>query len=108
MLLDFAPASVRALRESESIAPNDHAILQDHSISDPAVFPHHGLRMRQELVSYFHIFIEGHQAMKHGVSPNFHSFIDEAVGPDVGAFADPCRLATTAVGRNPGKYSCGA
>src|SRR5882762_5988653 len=92
MLLDFVPAPVRALRESESIAPNDHAILQDHSISDPAVFPHHGLRMRQELVSYFYVFIEGHQAMKHGVSPNFHAFIDETVGPDVGAFADPCRF----------------
>src|SRR6266436_903841 len=93
MLLDFVPAPIRALRESESIAPNDHAILQDHSISDPAAFPHHGLRMRQELVSYFYVFIEGHQAMTHGLSPNFHSRLDEAAGPGVGAFADPCRFS---------------
>ncbi len=26
--------------------------------------------------------------MKHGVAANFHPFVDEAVGPDVGAFAD--------------------
>src|ERR1700687_1045653 len=86
MLQDFVPAPIRALRKSEPIASDDHAALQDHSISDAAVFSHDGLRMREEIVSNLYVSIESHQAMKHGVSPDFHSLIDEAVGPDVGTF----------------------
>ena len=102
MLLDLVPTAVRALRKSEAIAPDDHSVLQNHSISNPAIFPHHGLRMRQEIVSNLDVPVKRDEAMKHRVAAHFDSFIDEAVRPDVRAFADSGRFGHDGSGMNSG------
>src|SRR6266567_5101440 len=64
LLHDLVPSPVRTLREPESISTDDDTVLQDHTISNTTVFTHHGLRMREEIVSNFCVLINGDQAVK--------------------------------------------
>src|SRR5260370_29171041 len=76
MLLNFVPAAIRALCKSEPIAANDHAILQNYSISNTAILPHNGLRVREEIIPNLDISVDRYEAMKHGVAANFHVLIN--------------------------------
>jgi len=61
--------------------------------------------MRQETRLLFSRFIEGHQAIGSTAFRHFHSFIDEAVGPDVEPSPIRADLATNRRRMIPGKYS---
>ena len=66
-LHDFVVRAVGALGESEAIAADDHAVLQNHAMADAAELAHHGMGMRQEIVADLRAFVDHDVRMQHGV-----------------------------------------
>src|ERR1700674_196711 len=59
-LRDFVPAAEIIFGEPETVGANDHAILQQHVIPQPAMFADYGVSVSQEVIADFHPTINHH------------------------------------------------
>src|SRR5579872_943442 len=87
-LRDLVPVAEIIFCESKAIAAHDHAILQQHIISQPAVLADDGVSVCQEVVSDLHATVNDNMGQQHGIFPDLDLFVDHHVGPDVCTFAD--------------------
>src|SRR5258708_25391065 len=58
-LYDLVQALVGARRETVAVRTDDRAILQDHSITDAAVFAHYGVAVCQAIVAHRDASVNG-------------------------------------------------
>ncbi len=94
--------SIGLARESKAVAADDHAVLQDHAVANPAVLPNAGMGVREKVVADFCAAIDGDKAVQHGISSDFDFFIDKAIGPNVRPGADVRRFGDNRGGVNTG------
>ena len=76
------------LRESETVGPDNCAILQRHLIAENAVFAHHGMRMREKVAASSHARIKHNVRKQCGVRPQLDICAYHDVGADMCPFAD--------------------
>ena len=101
-LHDLVPVSGIVLGETEAVGSEDRAILQNHPVSQPAVLPHHGVRMSQKVVADFDSAINDHMGQKHSVGTDFDVLIDHHVGAEMGARSDLGGIMHNGRGMHPG------
>ena len=77
------PASLGGFREAKAVRANHHAVLQQYVVADPAVLPHHCMRMRKKIYANFHTPINDDMRQQHCIVPNLNVFIDHHIRPDV-------------------------
>src|SRR5690242_6387203 len=87
-LLHFVPGSVLLLGETEAVASDDGAILQNHAIAYAAKLANNRMRMCEEIVADARALIDGNEAMENRVAADVCIFANEAVRPDMSASAD--------------------
>ena len=67
-LHDLVVRAIGALGEPEAVSANDHAILQNHAVSNLAEFAHNGVRMSQKIVADARAFVNDSMRMQHGIT----------------------------------------
>ena len=88
-LHNLVMAVVGALRESEAVATDDHAVLEDYTVSDPAIFADYGVGMRRELVANDCALVDNGVRMQDGITANYYVFTDGHKRADCRACSDP-------------------
>src|SRR5271166_84826 len=83
-LRDLVPVAEIIFSEPEAVGANDHAILQQHIISQAAVLADDGVSVGQEIVPDLYPRIKHHVRQQHGVVSNLDVFVDHDVRSNVG------------------------
>src|SRR6516162_3562803 len=55
--------AIGSLGETEAIAADDHAVLENDAVADPAEFTDHGVGVGQKVISNLHTIVENHVGM---------------------------------------------
>src|SRR5580658_2072134 len=101
-LLHFIPGAVFLFGEAQAIAADDGPVLEDDAVSDLAKFPDYGVGMSEEVVADAGALVDGDEAVQDGVTTYLYAFFYDAIGADVGAYADLGRLGDERGGMETG------
>src|SRR5579883_2052102 len=77
--------------EAVAVAADDHAVLQDDAIADPAEFADYGVRVRAKIVADVDTLVNHNLGMEYGVFSDGDPVADNGVRTDGCAFADLSR-----------------
>src|SRR5262249_42627376 len=81
---DLFVRSIGALGESESVPPDDGAVLQRHTMTDAAEFANYSVRVREEIVADLGALINHGMRMQHCVAADGDSLADHRERADRG------------------------
>ncbi len=84
----FVPRAVVLLGEAQAVATDNHAVLEDDAVADPAVLADYRVGVSKEVIADFGATINRDETMQDRVLAKLGFFIDEAVRSDVRAFGD--------------------
>src|SRR5579864_9138679 len=101
-LRNLVPVAEIIFGESETVRSNDHAILQQHVISETAALADHGVRVSQEVVADFHATIDDYVRQQYGVVPDLDVLAYHHIRSDVRAVTDPGGSKNHCCGMNSG------
>src|ERR1043166_4307061 len=87
-LNNLAMRAIRALGEAESVAADDHAVLQRHTMPDAAVLAHHRMRVSVEMIADLRSLINHDMWMQHRIRADRHVLADHGERSDGGVAAD--------------------
>ena len=82
-LQNLAPAAFGQAGKAKAVRANHYAILQKHTIADPAGFSNHGVGVGEKIVSDLGVPINRHEAVKDCISSDFDILVDKTVRADV-------------------------
>src|SRR6267378_2880529 len=102
-LNDLVPVAGIILGKTETVAANDHAVLQQYIISKLAELAYHSMRMREEVVANLCAAIDHDMRKEYGIVADFDAFIDDDVRADMGILSNPGRQMDHGGGMNSGR-----
>src|SRR5205085_2805036 len=102
-LRHLVPGTVLLFGEAETIAADDHTILQDDAIADAAMFAHDSVSVREKMIPDFCAAINSHKAVEDGVIADGDVFIDKTIRSDVRGCANPGGIRDHRRGMNAGR-----
>src|SRR6185295_815420 len=87
-LHDFVMRAIRPLGEAKAVATDYRTVLQNYTIADAAEFPHHGMRMRHEIVADLRALVKDDMRMQDCVSAEFYPLAHYGKCANGGAASD--------------------
>ena len=99
-LHDLVPGAGIIFGEAEAVRSNDGAVLQNDVVPELAILAHHGVGVREKVVSDVRAAVDDGMRQQFCVSANYDIGVDDDVGADVRVFANPGRRMQHCAGMN--------